>query len=90
MAPQEIAARLVWELAKAGMPHGGAHFLCDDEANQLGTRGPTMLHRSNAESPLWKVSDSPAKVFGQSLRWLVDGAARGLSQGQYSDPPGGR
>jgi len=49
----------------------------------------TMLHRSNAESALWKGRRSPGVVSGQSRGAAAGGAAQGLGGGQYSAPPGG-
>ncbi len=54
MPLQAVAARLVWEIAEAGMARSGTRFLCDDEANHPGARGTTILHCSNADRQLWK------------------------------------
>ncbi len=35
-AAEAVAARLLWEIAEAGMARSGARFLCDDEANHPG------------------------------------------------------
>ena len=58
----------------------------------IATVGPSrvMLHRSNAECPLWKSTGSRGEVLQQSSSPPAGGAARGLGERQYPAPPGGR
>lgn len=86
-----MAARLLWEIAEAGMARSSAHFLCDDEANPPLAREAALCCSAAAQNPHYgKWWEVPAQSPGSPGTLPGIGGPRRLGREQYSGLPEGR